>query len=148
MLTKFLLGLSLLLMPVLGLALDFKSVAAPRAILYDAPSQSATKLYILGQFYPVEVIVNLGAWLKVRDAQGGIHWVESKMLSTLRTVLVTAQQADIRQEADANTNLVATVEQDVALEVVDLKPVNGWLKVKHIQGVTGFIPLTSVWGLH
>ncbi len=62
-------ALGLLLLPALAMALDFRSVAVPKAVLYDAPSIAAKKVYLLSQYYPVEVVVNLGDWLKVRDAK-------------------------------------------------------------------------------
>lgn len=135
-------------MPMSASALEFRSVAVPKAILYDAPSSAAKRVLLLSQYYPVEVIVNLGDWLKVRDAQGGINWIEAKQLSNKRTVMVTASNAEIRQAADAASGLVATLEKDVALEVVDGKLNNGWLKVKHRDGVTGFILLSSTWGFN
>jgi SH3-like domain-containing protein len=133
-------------MPVMALALDFRSVAVPKAVLYDAPSSAAKKVLLLSQNYPVEVVVNLGDWLKVRDAQGSLNWVEAKQLSNKHTVIVTANKAQVRLAADASSALVATVEKDVLLEVADVKLNNGWLKVKHRDGVTGYILISSTWG--
>jgi len=147
--TKLLTALFILMLtPVLASALEFKSVSVPKAVLYDAPSTAAKKILLLSQYYPVEIIVNLGDWLKVRDAQGGISWVEAKQLSSKRTVMVSAGSAEIKQAADAASALVATLEKDVVLEVVDSKLNNGWLKVKHRDGVTGFILISSVWGFN
>ena len=137
-----------MLTPALASALEFKSVSVPKAVLYDAPSTAAKKILLLSQYYPVEIIVNLGDWLKVRDAQGSISWVEAKQLSSKRTVMVSAGRAEIKQAADATSALVATLEKDVVLEVVDSKLNNGWLKVKHRDGVTGFILISSVWGFN
>ena len=130
----------------MALALDFRSVAVPKAVLYDAPSSAAKKVLLLSQNYPVEVVVNLGDWLKVRDAQGSLNWVEAKQLSNKHTVIVTANKAQVRLAADASSALVATVEKDVLLEVADVKLNNGWLKVKHRDGVTGYILISSTWG--
>jgi len=132
--------------PVTASALDFRSVAVTKAVLYDAPSNAAKKVLLLSQNYPVEVIVNLGDWLKVRDAQGALNWVEAKHLSNKHTVMVIASKAEIRQSTDVTSNLVAIVEKDVVLEVADTKLNNGWLKVKHRDGVTGYILLSAIWG--
>jgi SH3-like domain-containing protein len=136
----------LVLMPITASALDFRSISISKAVLYDAPSNAAKKVLLLSQNYPVEVVVNLGDWLKVRDAQGTLNWVESKQLSNKHTVLVTAKNAEIRQVAEANSTLVARVEKDVVLEVADAKLNNGWLKVKHRDGATGYILISSIWG--
>jgi len=140
--------ITLMLTPLLAAALEFKSVAVPKATLYDAPSASAKKILLLSQNYPVEVIVNLGEWLKVRDAQGGISWVEAKQLSDKRTVMVIAANAEIRSGADAASSLLATVEKDVVLEIADTKLTNGWLKIKHRDGIAGFVLISSVWGFN
>lgn len=127
------------------LALDFRSVGSAKAILYDAPSVEASKLYILGQGYPVEVIVNLGEWIKVRDALGSLSWIEGKQLSNKRTVLVIAK-IDIKSTEDASSGLVATVEKDVVLELLPSTSKTGWVKVKHRDGATGYVPNSALWG--
>ncbi len=133
-------------MPQVALALDFRSIAVPKAVLYDAPSSAAKKVLLLSQYYPVEVVVNLGDWLKVRDAEGGLNWIETKQLSNKRTVLIRAQNAELKQAADMNSKVLATVEKEVVLEVADLKLTNGWLKVKHRDGIAGYMSITSTWG--
>lgn len=140
--------IALMLAPVVAVALEFKSVAAPKAILYDAPSSAAKKILLLSQGYPVEIIVDLGEWLKVRDAQGSISWIEAKQLSGKRTVMVISANAEMRSSADAASSLLATLEKDVVLEIGDTRLTNGWLKVKHREGMTGFILISSVWGFN
>lgn len=120
-------------------------MVAPKAILYDAPSAEASKTYILPFGYPVEVIVNLGAWIKVRDQLGSLSWVESKNLTNKRTVLVT-NKTDIKVAEDAASALVAIVEKDVVLELSAGIAKNGWIKVKHRDGYAGYILASDVWG--
>ena len=144
--TSIITMLALVLLPFSAAALEFKSVANHKTVLYDAPSASAKKILIMSQFYPLEVIVNLGDWIKVRDAQGAISWIEAKNLAAKRTVMVVANNAEIRAEASATSTLLATLDKDVLLEVVDTKLTNGWLKVKHRDGITGFVLVASVWG--
>ena len=134
-----------LMAPLAASALDFRSVSVPKAIFFDAPSAQAKKLYIARQYYPVEVIVDLGAWIKIRDNLGGLSWVEAKQLAAKRTVLVTQDQAEIRQAADAGSTLNARLEQNVVLEML-APPSNGWIKVRHRDGLTGYILASSVWG--
>lgn len=128
-------------------ALDFRSVAPAKAVLYDAPSLEATKLYILSGGYPVEIIVNLGDWLKVRDQLGGLSWIQSKHLSAKRMVLTT-EKADIRSAEDADATLLATLEKDVTLEMVSPIINNGWVAVKHKDGIMGFVHASALWGIN
>lgn len=127
-----------------ALALEFRSVASDAAVLYDAPSTQAKKLFLLSRYYPVEVIVALDKWVKVRDASGGLAWMEAAKLSNKRTVLVTAPQAEVHTQADAASPLVFSVERDVALEVLEFE--GAWVKVRHRDGAIGYIAIKQVWG--
>lgn len=135
-----------MLLPTLVSALDFRSIAAPKAVLFDAPSAQAKKLFVIWQGYPVEIIVNLGDWVKVRDNQGGLTWVESKNLSPKRTVIVVQSQAEMREAADAASAVVSRLEKDVVLDYIESTS-GGWAKVKHRDGLTGYVQATAVWGL-
>jgi SH3-like domain-containing protein len=128
-------------------AIEFRSVSVNKAILYDAPSEEAKKLYILSNGYPVEVIVNLGEWIKVRDHFGSLSWIQSKQLSPKRTALVIQNKAEIRQQDDESSPLLATLEKDVEVEVLPITAKNGWVKVKHRDGIVGYIQRTALWGV-
>ena len=127
-LTLGLATLASLVFSISAYALEFRSVAPAKAVLYDAPSLEATKIYILNTGYPVEIIVDLGEWLKVRDQLGGLSWIQNKQLSAKRTVL-TIEKADIRSTENADSTLLATVEKDVTLELMTPIINNGWVKV-------------------
>ncbi|HEX9686982.1 MAG TPA: hypothetical protein VGA25_14145, partial [Burkholderiales bacterium] len=43
-------------------AAEFRSVAESAAVLYDAPSAKAKKLYVVNLGYPVEVVVVVEGW--------------------------------------------------------------------------------------
>lgn len=138
--------LAVLLPATTAWALDFRSVAMPTAVLYDAPSAQGRKQFVLSRYYPLEVIVNLGDWIKVRDASGSISWIEANQVAEKRTVLVTAAEAEVREAAGAAARPVFRVGKDVALELLDAGP-GGWVKVRHRDGLTGFIQSSEVWGL-
>lgn len=126
-------------------AVDFKSIGAAPAVLYDAPSEKGRKVFVAPRGMPVEIVLTYGEWTKVRDAGGDLSWVESRQLSNKRMVVVTAANARLRASADDAAPVVATVERGVLLELAD--PVaSGWIKVRHRDGVTGFVKATEVWG--
>ena len=127
-------------------ALEFRAVNTDAAVLYDAPSAQARKLFILSRHYPVEIIVALDTWAKVRDASGALAWVEISKLSPKRTLLITAPVAEIRGQPDEGAPLVFKAERDVALDLVEIVS-GGWVKVKHRDGQSGFVPMKEVWGI-
>jgi SH3-like domain-containing protein len=142
---RYLISLLLVLLPLAAAATDFRSIAVPKAVLFDAPSAQAKKLYLLWQGYPVEIIVNLGDWVKVRDQHGSLTWVEAKNLSQARTVLVVHEQADLHQAPDAASAVVSRLQKDVVLEYMELS--GGWVKVRHRDGFVGYVPAVAVWGV-
>jgi SH3-like domain-containing protein len=124
---------------------QFRSIGEP-AVMYDAPSVRAAKLYVAGRQLPVEVIATDGAWVKVRDPFGGLSWVERKVLADRRTVLVTAPVADVRVRAEAAAPLAFQAQAGVVLEVVEVAPF-GWVRVRHADGASGYVRITQVWGV-
>ena len=67
--------------------MEYFSIAENAVVLYDAPSLRADKLYVASIYLPVEVIVNVEGWAKVRDSSGSLAWVEKKALSQQRYVI-------------------------------------------------------------
>ena len=141
-------ALGLLLLTLAGAAsgAEFRSIAEPAVVMYDAPSLKAAKLFVASKLYPVEVIVQVDNWIKVRDLAGDLAWVEKKDLSDLRTVVVTAALADAHDKAEDSAPLVFQARQGVALEILQLG-VGPWVKVRHRDGQTGFVRTNQVWGL-
>ncbi len=125
---------------------EFRSIAENATPMYDAPSAKANKLFAASKYYPVEVIVQVDNWTKVRDAAGDLAWVEKKALSETRTAVVTAALADVREKADDGSPVIFQARQGVALEIVELGA-GPWVKVHHRDGQTGFVRANQVWGL-
>ena len=126
---------------------EYRSVAVTKAIGYDAPSSEATKVLIYSKDYPLEVIVTLGDWLKLRDQQGGLVWLENKNLSQKRFVFVL-ERTDINLADTVSTALVAMVEKGVSLELVSANLKNGMVKVKHRDGLSGYVQAGKLWGIN
>jgi SH3-like domain-containing protein len=126
-------------------ALDYKSVGANPTVLYDAPSTKGRKVFVAPRGMPVEVVLSYGEWTKVRDAAGDLSWVESKMLTPKRNLLVSANAARVRAAAEESAAVVFTADKGVLLELVDPAG-SGWIKVRHRDGQAGFVRANEVWG--
>lgn len=127
-------------------AADFRALGDKPAILYDAPSNKADRLYVASRHYPFEVLVKLEQWTKVRDATGEVAWVENKALGEQKMVLVTAPLADVHAAPNAQSPLAFEAHKQVLLEAVEA-PADGWVKVRHRDGQQGFIRVAHVWGI-
>jgi len=125
-------------------AADYMSVIEP-AVLYDAPSARSKKLFVLSRGTPVEVLVTLDNWARVRDASGELAWTERKSLSEKRTVVVTVPNATVRAKEDDAAPAVFQAANGVVLEFVE-PGAPGWIRVRHRDGETGFVRIGQVWG--
>jgi SH3 domain protein len=126
-------------------ALDFASVGVSSAILYDAPSLKAKKIFVVNRYLPLEQVVSLDDWVKVRDSSGSLAWIEKNALNSKRFVTVMAPLATVYQSADVDAPVVFTTRQQVALEWLESSG-TGWVKVRHPDGMTGYVRATEVWG--
>src|SRR5688572_16731582 len=140
------LAAALVLVSGAPLAAEYRALGDRPAVLYDAPSTRADRLFVASRNYPFEVLVKLDQWTKVRDANGEVAWVENKALGDRPTVAVTVPLADVRAAPNAESALVFEAYKQVILEVAD-PPAGGWVKVRHRDGQAGFIRVAHVWGV-
>jgi SH3-like domain-containing protein len=138
-----LLGLAALASP--AQALDYRCLAEA-APAYDAPSAKSRPLFVVLAGTPVEQVVSLDGWSKVRDNRGDLVWIEKKFLAEKRSVIVRAERAQVRAAAEDKAALVFEAERDVVLELMETGPA-GWAKVRHRDGQSGFLKAPQVWGL-
>lgn len=143
--TAFIFSIVLLATAGSAHAMDYVSVADSTAILYDAPSLKAKKIFVVSRYLPLEQVVILDNWVKARDSSGNLAWIEKRALSNKRFVVVTAALADIRQAPETGATVVLQARQQVALEWLGSTG-TGWLKVRHQDGMTGYIRTADVWG--
>ena len=129
----------------LAYAIEFRSVADEIAVLHDAPSADSTKRTILTRGYPVEVIIESGGWVRVRDEVGGFGWIESRQLADKRTVMVSEAVAQAHESPSDSSAIVFRAEKGVFLDFVGIS--GGWAKVRHRTGIVGYIRLRDLWGV-
>jgi len=123
---------------------DFRSVAAP-AVAYDTPSERGKKLFVVSRGYPVDAVVTLEGWVRVRDPAGELSWLPAKALSDHRTVVVTAATATVRERPDDDAPAVFQAATGVILEYAE-PGAPGWIRVRHRDGAGGFVRISPVWG--
>lgn len=135
----------LLFATVPAYGIEFRSIAEPAVVLFDAPSKQSTKLFILSKDYPVEVIITSEGWVRIRDDTGAFGWVEAKSLSARRTVMVKSQAVDARDRPIESAPVVFKAAPGVILEYLGLT--GGWAQVRHRDGATGYVLLAQLWGV-
>ena len=126
-------------------AIEYRTVETT-TVLYDAPSQRGIKQFVIRRDTPVEIVVSLDGWAKVRDSEGTLAWIERKFLAERRSLIVTASRAEIRQANNESSPLVFEAEKNVSLDYLEAAP-GGWIKVRHRDGQSGYVRANQVWGI-
>jgi SH3-like domain-containing protein len=126
-------------------AIEYASVGDVTAILYDSNSTKAKKLFVVSRYTPLEKVVSLSNWIKVRDRHGTMAWIEKRALSDKNYVVVTVPLAAVRQAPEANSPVLFQVSQNVAMESLGING-GGWIKARHQDGSIGYMKSIDVWG--
>ena len=126
-------------------AIEYRTVETT-TVLYDAPSQRGIKQFVIRRDPPVEIVVSLDGWAKIRDSEGTLAWIERKFLAERRSLIVTASRAEIRQANNESSPLVFEAEKNVSLDYLETAP-GGWIKVRHRDGQSGYVRANQVWGI-
>ena len=150
---RFALAALALAVPLGAAAAEYRATTEPATVLYDAPSARAKPLFVYGRDVPLETLVSVEGWTKVRDMQGAIGWVGNKSLADKRMLVIRAGVADVRSAAEESAPVVFRAEQNVLVELAEpAKSASatehpGWVKVRHRDGQTGFVRVAQVFGL-
>ena len=126
-------------------AIEYRTVETT-TVLYDAPSQRGIKQFVIRRDTPVEIVVSLDGWAKIRDCEGTLAWIERKFLAERRSLIVTASRAELRQANNESSPLVFEAEKNVSLDYLEAAP-GGWIKVRHRDGQSGYVRANQVWGI-
>jgi SH3-like domain-containing protein len=145
-------AIALVALPPGAAAADFRATGDAATVMYDAPSARAKPLFVYGRDVPVETLVSVEGWTKIRDAAGTIGWVQSKLLSDKRMVVVRTPSAEVRSAADDGAPVVFRAERDVLLEIAEsavsasTTAMPGWIKVRHRDCEQCYVRLAQVFG--
>ena len=128
---------------------EFRQTSADATVAFEGPSAKATRQFIYSRGTPVEVVVQIEGWLKVRDAQGALAWVEKRALTDRTSVQVKTPIADVFAAPDAASTILFRAESGVLLTLIMPQPPNtgAWAQVRHRDGQTGFVRVDALFGL-
>jgi len=119
------------------------SIAKDGVNLRSGPSDKNDVIWELPQGYPLRITERKGDWVKVSDHENAQGWVHKSLLSNKNeTVIVTANEANLRKSPDAKANKVGSAAKEVIFEVVSRK--GDWVQIRHPQ-VSGWIHKSLVW---
>jgi SH3-like domain-containing protein len=142
-LSRFLLALSLLTLPVPAMAADYVSVSKDGANIRSGPDAKKDLLWEVFKDFPLQVVKRQKEWIQIKDFEGDQGWIFANLTSKEKRVIVKATTANMRNEPKKDAPVVATVKYGVVFTPVEKK--GEWLKVKHEDGTSGWIVKSLLW---
>ncbi len=139
-------GLMLLALTSHGQVGEFRQTLEAATVSFEGPSTRANKQYLYSRGTPLEVIVAIEGWFKVRDAQGGLTWVERRALGERQQVQVVAPMAEVYAQPEGAGPVLFRAETGLLLQLAG-PPVGAWVPVRHRDGTSGFIRRDAIFGL-
>ncbi|HVE12393.1 MAG TPA: SH3 domain-containing protein [Elusimicrobiota bacterium] len=110
----------------------------------EKPLATATALWKLWKFSPVEIVSYRGDWARIRDYEGDEGWLPKSVLDDTATVCVRVKEGKIRVKPDSRARVEWTLDQGYSLRVFAEK--GEWYEVSDLGDVSGWIHRGSVWG--
>ena len=125
------------------------SVTGEKVNLRERPSTKSPVIWELGKGFPLKVIGSQGNWLKVSDFESDVGWIYKGLVSRKPHLVVkvnkkSKKRVNIRSGPGTNYKIVGKAEYGVVFET--LQRGGGWVKVRHEDGLTGWIKRSLLWG--
>jgi SH3-like domain-containing protein len=149
-LSFMLLTFTLCTLPFSRAMAETASIQGDQTSLRQRPDKTSPVLWELNNGFPVEIIKKQADWVNIRDFENDSGWVHKSRISSKNHVIVKAnrneeQSINIRSAPNTNSSTIGNAFYGVVFTVVEKK--DGWTKVKHDSGLTGWIKTELLWGL-
>jgi len=120
------------------------SVNRPKINMRSGPGTKYAVLWELGKGYPLKVIASQGKWLKVVDFENDTGWVYAPLVGRTPHLVVKKKVVNIRSGPSTRYRIIGKAKYGVVLRTV--KRAKGWVKVRHENGLTGWVKRDLLWG--
>jgi len=125
------------------------SVGGEKLNMRKGPSTRYSVKWELGKGFPLRVIGSQGNWLKVSDFESDVGWVYKNLVNNSPHLIVkvnkkSKQRANIRSGPGTKYKIIGKAEYGVVFKT--LKRGDGWVKVQHEDGLTGWVKRSLLWG--
>ena len=93
---------------------------------------------------PLRIVGEYEHWRRVEDVDGQGGWMHFRLLSGVRTVLVTGEDAVLRRRGYTDSQIVARIEKGVIGFLKECS--TDWCKLR-VDGARGWLPKSALWGV-
>jgi SH3-like domain-containing protein len=94
---------------------------------------------------PVEIVAEFDNWRKIRDFDGTTGWVQERMVTGRRNVIVRDQVRSLRDKPANDAAIVARAEAGVIAKLLECNP--DWCRIE-ANGVAGWLKRDEIWGVY
>jgi len=145
MFKKVLFGVVIFMMMVSSAeAMKMVSVNRPNVNMRSGPGEKYSVMWELGEGFPLKMIATQGNWLKVEDFEGDSGWIYKDLVDREAHLIVKKKRVNVRSGPGDRYRLVGKANYGVVFKT--LKNQKGWVKVKHENGLTGWVLRSLLWG--
>ncbi len=128
---------------------EMVAVSGDAINMRSGPGTKYKVLWKLGHGFPLRVLKKKGSWLRVQDFEGTIGWVNKSVVNREPHMIVkvhrkSKKRINVRSGPSTGNRIVAKAHYGVVFKT--LKRKNGWVKVRHARGVTGWVKRSLLWG--
>lgn len=137
---------------IFTLLLTFSSYAlalcvnVPKANLRKGPGTNYEKTWQVFKYMPFKKLTKKGAWYKVQDVDGDVHWIYEKLVTDeFDCAVVKVDEANVRSGPGlkyGKNNLSPVIKYE-SFKVIKRK--GSWVKVTDEFGDTGWIFRKLLW---
>ena len=122
------------------------SIAQEEVNVRVKPSNKAQVLYKAHRGYPVVVKERQQNWLYVEDWNGKKGWINAKLVSSIPTTVIKAEEANVRKGPSQKDASIAKAKQGEIYKVLACK--DNWVKIGYYfeKEPLGWIQKDMVWG--
>lgn len=130
-------------------AITMLSVDGDDVNLRSGPGTKYQVKWEYGKGFPLKVHTHKGDWVKVSDFENDSGWIYRPLLSSKGHMIVKVfkdqdKRINIRSGPGTSYRIVGKAYYGVVFETLEQK--QGWAKIKHETGLTGWIKRSLLWG--
>jgi len=141
--------LLLFVMQSIAAASQMVSISGDDVNMRSGAGKKYKVIWKLGSGFPLKVLRRSGSWVRVQDFEGTIGWVHKNVVIRSPHMVVkvhkkSKKRINVRSGPGRNNRIVAKAFYGVVFKTLEQK--NGWAKVQHDKGVTGWVKRSLLWG--
>lgn len=130
-------------------AIEMVSVSGENVYMRNGPGQNQAMLWELSKGFPLMVIGADGKWLKIEDFEGDVGWVHKDLVDKTPHLIVKVSKnfgktVNMRSGPGKNYRVTGKAAYGVVFKTLEHK--NSWVKVRHENGMTGWVKRSLLWG--